>query len=373
MKSLSCARLTLLIAAAFFAGCANSGQQVPVAGGATGTASSATHHLPPPSDQMIALTTRDGIVPKVHFNHRKSWAHPDAKNTQYLLYVSDEGTGAVNVYAYKSKKGHMVGQATGFQFPYGQCLDSSGNVYVVDFAATQIVEFAHGGTTPIKTLPDSYGYPIGCSVDPTTGNLAVANFESAGSQCMGGIVIYAGAEGSGTSYTDADFMYLWPPAYDPSGNLYVQGQTSAGGSGVAEMLAGSTTLGTLSLSGGTINFPGGMLWDGHYIAATDQQYQGGTTSGLYQLSVSDGTASVVGSVQLTDSACMKGSVAYSDTVQPFLNGTNHPNHAIVGGNLNCSYRYNFWNYIRGGDPKRNLPYDIAPELASGQVVSPMMR
>jgi hypothetical protein len=289
---------------------------------------------------------------------------------KYLLYVSDEASGTVDVYAYRARPGHLLGQLTGFQFPYGECVDPTGNVYVADFAAADIVEYAHAGTTPIKTLPDSYGYPIGCSVDPTTGNLAVANFEGIGSTCMGGIVIYADATGSGTLYQDSDLSYYWPPGYDTSGNVYVQGQTSNGTSGMAELASGSGELVTLSLSGATVSYPGSMQWDGHYITATDQSYQGGTLTGIYRVAVSGTQASVVDSSVFSDE-CYKGSTPYNDIVQPFINGTVRPDHGLVGGNLWCTYRTNFWNYIKQGDPKRSLPSDIAPELAAGQTVSPI--
>ena len=59
-----------------------------------------------------------------------------------------------------------------------------------------ILEFAHGGTQPIATLLGvRCEFPNGCSVDPTTGNLAVTNYSSnpAG---PGSIAIYTGARGS---------------------------------------------------------------------------------------------------------------------------------------------------------------------------------
>ena len=44
--------------------------------------------------------------------------------------------------------------------------------------ASQMVEYAHGGTSSIATLGDPSEYPEGCAVDPATGNLAVANFSA---------------------------------------------------------------------------------------------------------------------------------------------------------------------------------------------------
>ncbi len=365
-------RCVFLLTSGALAACGgNAGVPAAMGGGASQSPASHAHKL---TDSLIAMTTAMHIVPSVHRNKRPSWINPDAKHTQYLLYVSDEAAGTVDIYAYRSRKGHRVGQLTGFVFPYGECQDASGNVYVTDFGAEQIVEYAHGGTSPINTLQDSYGYPIGCAVNPVTGDLAVSNWESNGSDCAGSVVIYADAQGSGTNYTDADFMYLYPPGYDPSGNLFVQGQPSygSGSSGLAEISSGGTALVTIPLSGGTIYFPGGVQWDGHYLAATDQAYNGGTTSGIYRITVNAEQASIVNSVELTD-ACYKGSTAYNDVVQPFINGTARPFHAVVAGNLACDNRYNYWSVIRGGDPKRSMPDTTAPLLASGQVVSAMKR
>jgi hypothetical protein len=363
---------------ALAAGC--SGNGTPSAGFAPGSALPQARLIPPQSLRLdmpaVALTTSEGVVPNIQPNSKGSWMKRDAKRTKYLLYVSDEASGSVNVYAYKAQAGKLVGQLTGFTFPYGECVDNSGNVFVTDFGAGQVVEYAHGGTTPIQTLADPYGDPIGCSVDPTTGNLAVGNFSGAGSTCMGSIVIYTGATGTGTLYQDKDFDYYWPPGYDNKGNLFIQGRKkhwNRGNGGIAELAAGSSTLVTLSLSGGKIEFPGGMLWDGNTMTATDQRYQGTRTSGIYRISVSAAKATITGATQLTDTACMKNKAAVNDVVEPYVSGTNRPYHAVVAGNLGCSYRYDFWNYIKGGDPKRTLPYALAPELASGQTVSAMKR
>lgn len=373
MKATFWTRCIFLLNAGALAAC---GGNVPVpAGSGAVTSQSLESHSRKPMSATIAMTTAMHIVPSIHRNLRKSWIKPEAKHTQYLLYVSDEATGSVDIYAYRSRKGHLVGQLTGFQFPYGECQDGSGNVYVTDFGAENIVEYAHGGTSPIKTLADSYGYPIGCAVNPINGDLAVSNWESNDpSDCAGSVVIYPGALGTGTNYTDADFMYLYPPAYDPNGNLYVQGQYvyPSSTSGVAEIASGGSALVTVPLTGGTIYFPGGMQWDGHYMAATDQAYNGGSSSGIYRLSVGAAGAAIVGSVELTD-ACYKGSTPYNDVVQPFINGTARPFHAVVAGNLACDNRYNYWSVIRGGDPKRSMPGTTAPLLASGQTVSAMKR
>ncbi len=147
---------------------------------------------------------------------------PDA-GKQWLLYVSDASTGTIQIYNYRVKTGKLYGQITGFSFPYGQCLDRHGNVYIVDNETAKIYEYAHGGTTPIATANDDFGYPIGCSVDRNTGNVAVANFNGVSSG-TGGVDVFAGGlNGSQSYYTDASLYHLWPGGYDPNGNLFIQG------------------------------------------------------------------------------------------------------------------------------------------------------
>src|SRR5579875_2278086 len=113
MNLRSWTRCLFLLAGAALTACGG-GAPVPAADGNSAVQQPYGTHLPAPSAQMIAATTAQRIVPHVKRNHKKSWIAPDAKNTQYLLYVSDEAAGAVDVYAYKSQKGHLVGQLTGF-------------------------------------------------------------------------------------------------------------------------------------------------------------------------------------------------------------------------------------------------------------------
>jgi len=82
-----------------------------------------------------------------------------AKRT--ILYVSN-GNGVVNVYEYWTHK--LVGVLTQFTQPAGECVDKSGDVYIVDYQAKTISEYAHGGKKPIEVIRDSY-QPLACSVD----------------------------------------------------------------------------------------------------------------------------------------------------------------------------------------------------------------
>ena len=50
----------------------------------------------------------------------------------------------------------------------------------------------------MQTYPDQYGYPIGCAVDPASGNLAVTN--AFGFSGAGQVLIFAGLGAADSSH-----------------------------------------------------------------------------------------------------------------------------------------------------------------------------
>jgi hypothetical protein len=232
----------------------------------------------------ISALTPARIVLPIHRTVGKSWIRPGAVK-QWLLYASDFYEGVVDVYDYRSKKGDLEGQITGFTFPGPQCVDSSGNVYVTDGGTWNIYEFAHGATSPSQTVHDQYGNPNGCSVDPRTGDLAVANVNgNGGSYSPGGIVIFAGGIGGvQTNYTNNAISGVWPPGYDSRGNLFFEYSGNAG-SGAGELPDGSNQI--RILSGMKIGFPGAVQWDGSRVAMSDQEYEGRNYEAIYRVKIS---------------------------------------------------------------------------------------
>jgi hypothetical protein len=100
---------------------------------------------------------------------------PGAEKIKMLVYVS--ATSAVCVYDYQT--GALTGMLTGFTSATGQCVDKRGNVWVTDLDRSphwkgSVSEYAHGKGKRLETLSTN-GPSAGCSVDPTSGNLAVAN------------------------------------------------------------------------------------------------------------------------------------------------------------------------------------------------------
>jgi DNA-binding beta-propeller fold protein YncE len=209
---------------------------------------------------------------------------PDAKK-QTLVYVSSVLTNDVYVYSLATQQ--LEGTLTGFSTPYGLCSDKSGDVWIANDGASQLVEYAHGGTKPIATLADSGYYPEGCAVDPTTGNLAVTNFSSTTGN--GDVAIYAGAQGSPQTYSDPQIVNYRFCGYDSKGNLFVDGANSSSAFALAELPKGSSSLTNITLAQ-KIEWPGGVQWDGKYVAVGDTD-----AATIYRIT-SNGT--VKGSIKL---------------------------------------------------------------------------
>jgi hypothetical protein len=144
---------------------------------------------------------------------------PGASNGD-LLYVSSVSTDDVYVYSYPG--GSLVGTLTGFQNVTDLCSDSNGDVFITNgyeeySGGGYLLEYAHGGTSPIATLKDTQFAPADCAVDPTTGNVAVANNSK-------DFALFIGGTGSPVYYSTAGILRLVRfVTYDNSGNAYFSG------------------------------------------------------------------------------------------------------------------------------------------------------
>jgi len=261
---------------------------------------------------------------------------PEAKSED-LLYVATRGTEDVYVYSYPN--GKLVGTLTGFETPQGECVDKAGNVFITNTAAAQTLEYAHGGASPIATLSDPGGYPQGCSVDPTTGNLAVADIGGNPSSSQGNVGIYAGASGTPTYYTDPDLYRPYFCGYDDKGNLFVDGTTRpSGGIGFAELPRHSSTFTNIALNH-TIYWPGGVQWDGKVVAVGDEGDGYPNTTAVYEFSIKGSAGTLKGTTPFTD----------ADRVYQFwIDGDK-----IIGPDYDGQY-VGFWKYPKGGYPVKML-------------------
>jgi hypothetical protein len=139
--------------------------------------------------------------------------------------------------------------------------------------------------------------PIICSVDPTTGNLAVVNLEP-GYNSGNNIAIYTGAQGYPTLYRDGDMKQYSGCAYDNNGNLFVEGRNEDYVPQLIELPEGSGPFTTISLSRrlGDEAIPGVIQWRGGYLTVA---FNAGR---IYSVKVSGTTGKVIKTTHLVGAA-----------------------------------------------------------------------
>jgi hypothetical protein len=262
-----------------------------------------------------------------------------------LLYVTNVYT--VNVYTYP--RGKLKATLSGFSEPAGECVDRNQDVFITNFNSDQVFEYAHGGKNPIATLKSPSAGPAGCSIDPTTGNLAVS---SLGFGSTGSVGIYKHARGNPVIYRDALFQEYFYCGYDASGNLFVDGQNANAVFEFAELAKHATQLKTITLNE-TIGFPGGVQWDGKYMVVGDQN-----TPVVYRFAISGDTGQVVGSTTL-------GGSDVTDISQFFITGGR-----LIAPNQckgSCAGNVLYYNYPAGGNSTKTISNGV--RYPHGAVVS----
>jgi hypothetical protein len=217
------------------------------------------------------------------------WMLSEAKSDSQLLYVTDAQSNQVSVV--KLPQGKLVGTLDGFDGPSGECTDSGGDVFIIDTGAAQIWEYGHGAKSPKNILDDSTYYPIGCSVDRKTGNLAVTN--EIGDSGPGNLAVYAKAAGKPRFYSGAGITQFGFCAYDGVGNLYTGGGNSGDDDLFAELPKGQKKLAALSLNA-NVSGLAPMRWDGQDLAILD----GVPGSLIYRFKMSGRTGTAVGLLRL---------------------------------------------------------------------------
>ncbi len=257
-----------------------------------------------------------------------SWMNPAAKSGA-LLYASDSAANDVKVYSYP--RGKLVGTLTGFQTPQGICVDKNGHVYITNSSAAEILEYAHGGTAPIATIADPGESPIGCAVSPANGDLAATNIYNS-SNSGGSLAVYRRARGTPKIYTDPQMKHDYFCGYDSAGNLFVDGTKPASyGFVFAELPKHGSSMQNVTLNQ-TIGGPGGVQWDGKYVAIADQE-----APVIYQFTITGSSGTKEGETQTQGS---------SDVVQFFIKGG-----TVVGPNA-TSGQVMYWPYPGGGTQKK---------------------
>ncbi len=244
-----------------------------------------------------------GLMPQrpalaTHAAHVTSWMLPEAKSED-LLYVGDT---VVYFYVLSYPGAKYVGKVA---LPIGDaegafCSDSHGNVFIPTYAAgspgSHIYEYAHGATTPKRTLVIDGFTALGCSADPFNGNLTVADFTGVSQSTASAIAVYRLAKGRPKLYADAAFAAFTSCSYDARGNLFADGTNDT--AQFAELPKGGSTFRNISAHP---NPDGGEVqWDGSHVAITIES-RGRTGSPRYSIAqfvISGSTAILVGQTQL---------------------------------------------------------------------------
>lgn len=297
--------------------------------------------------QAVGPLTMQGLTPPARRSpHQRSLMNPRAVGGD-LLYVSG-GFISSDVFVYTYPRPKLTGTLTGFQEPTDPCTDKKGNVWIPDFRAADIVEYAHGGTSAISTLTVPNVSPLDCSVDPITGNLAVVGYGQGSRSGPGSIVIYRRAKGS-PRIIPVNFSETSSCTYDDKGNLFVDGF------GFSEMPPfvfgevrnGESKFRTIQLK--PIPYqPFPVRWDGKYVAVGD-------AASIYRFAIRDRKATKVGSLHLDDIYMIGGFwIQGSRIIVTDLLGSGAYPQAL------------FYAYPAGGDPTRAIP---GTDYESGVAVS----
>lgn len=280
-----------------------------------------------------------------HVSPDSSWMDPAAVGT-FLLYVSN-GDGIVNVYRYWQHT--LVGELTNFTKPEGECTDGSGNVYITDYGSGEIVEYAHGGKTPLRTINDSPYKPYGCAINLKNGDLAVANYSQSSYYSEGNVAVYAGAKGKPAYYSNKYLYHVNACAYDKYGDLLATGFYLYSGyylyTNFAYLPAKSKDFEQIDLPPSSSYGWGavqGVGWDGEYwtVEAYDDLYQ-------YTINIKP---ELIGTVKLEGDS---GPVAFYST-DPNKQATQ-----AVGAYSfeSTSYVY-YWKYPAGGEPVEQVTHGL---------------
>jgi hypothetical protein len=241
-----------------------------------------------------------------------------------LIYTSGytDGVGA-QVYMLSYPQGQLVGSIT--QTTQGMCSDTNGNVWLLYRNAA--IEYAHGGTTPIKTLHIPGAQTNACAVDPSSGDVAVVFYcPPCGYQ---NLAIFPNGSAPAVRYSAP---YAYTASYDGQGDLFLGGASS---SAISELPKGSQTFTTITLSK-QIQSPGQLQWDGTYVTLQSLYPPGG----IYRISVSGSTGTIVGETKFGRYMKRMGNAWIStkdgSVVLPF---------SVHGNTTN---NLGIWNYPKGG-------------------------
>jgi hypothetical protein len=180
-----------------------------------------------------------------------------------VVYVVSGSGISVKIYDRANLALGPCGSITGLQSPQGLFTDSKGSLWVADAAAQKIYKFAPGIQSPVATLSDPNGVPMGVAVDEKNGIVYVTEYENKNNPTTL-VEIYANGTTTPTgSLSDPAARNGGFDAVDNQGNLYVTFMTQSNTAQVDRWMGGSGTPQNLGLhlvsDGGILTTASGAL------------------------------------------------------------------------------------------------------------------
>jgi hypothetical protein len=196
------------------------------------------------------------------FGH--AWMQPQAARSN-LAYVADYESNALFVFTYKQNAMIFSGYIPLGSSPVAECVDKAQDVWVVT-SSHLLLEFAHGGTTPIGSIGAPALFANGCSVDAATGNLAVAGADF-NTGTVGAVFLYKKAKGQPVIIGDPAYE-LSDCAYDGKGNLYADRDVNNTDLSLDVLPKGAKTF-DIETTNQEFRRPGGLQWAKPYLVVGD--------------------------------------------------------------------------------------------------------
>jgi hypothetical protein len=192
---------------------------------------------------------------EVRPDRHRSWVSPDAANAAQLLFESDLGTDDVYIFALPDMT--LKGTLTGFKEPLGECSDNHGNVWIANSLKNEMLEYSRSGALLNKIARPNLN-PWACAVNPVNGDLAITQENRPHFQ-PGQVFVYSNPSSVPMILRNPVQVFYFYAAYDPRGDLWIDGTDALGHSMLSKCDAASCT--TIGLSGGSIIAAGTIAWD----------------------------------------------------------------------------------------------------------------
>jgi hypothetical protein len=288
-----------------------------------------------PLSSAFPTTTTPLAIANQSGGHRQSWMLAEASGED-LLYIADYLAGGILVYSYAPPKYGLVGVLSPPNTYSHLCVNSEQDVFATQFYS--VVEYKHGATSPFRILGGLQSEVYGCSVDSTTGTLAVANGNGSTRVPTAYISFFKRSGGRHTTLSLPEpYRNSQGIAYDASGNLFVTGyvpgnpptfvllELPKGGKQFVEVKVGKTFVGN-----------GQIAWDGKYLDFADPR-----KNVIYRFAIDGQRLKPKDTISLQRSYGIGG--FFVEGAALIVPAASKPSYSDPG-----QYLVNFYNYPAGG-------------------------